>query len=218
MWCENIENNMTDISRSASVAANADKKQTSDRIKRRYAAERRFKAYGVIAIVLAMSALIWLLASITLTGYQAFVQTYIKLDIHFDARAIDPQGAREPETLARANYAALYKQAIRSQFPEVKKRLDKRDLTRLPPECLACRIRRGRPVHQRRLRPGVSGSGPTVQGQGDRLVRQAGRGRCTGTKIQLPVLYVRHIARTRTGGHMGGHRRIILDDVGDAVA
>jgi len=131
MWCENIENNMTDISRSASVAANADKKQTSDRIKRRYAAERRFKAYGVIAIVLAMSALIWLLASITFTGYQAFVQTYIKLDIHFDARAIDPQGTREPETLARANYAALYKQAIRDQFPEVKKRRDKRDLTRL---------------------------------------------------------------------------------------
>ena len=107
---------MTDISRSASIADTNEsaKKQASDRIKRRYAAERRFKAYGVIAIVLAMSALVWLLASIAFTGYQAFVQTYVKLDIQFETQTIDPQGTRNPKTLARANYAALYKGAILS--------------------------------------------------------------------------------------------------------
>lgn len=124
---------MSDISGSASIADTNEsaKKQASDQIKRRYAAERRFKAYGVIAIVLAMSALVWLLASITFTGYQAFVQTYVKLDIQFETQTIDPQGTQNPQTLARANYAALYKGAIRDRFPEVKKRRDKRSLTRM---------------------------------------------------------------------------------------
>jgi len=133
MSCGSIENNMSDISGSASIADTNEsaKKQASDQIKRRYAAERRFKAYGVIAIVLAMSALVWLLASITFTGYQAFVQTYVKLDIQFETQTIDPQGTRNPQTLARANYAALYKGAIRDRFPEVKKRRDKRSLTRM---------------------------------------------------------------------------------------
>jgi len=133
MSCGSIENNMSDISGSASIADTNEsaKKQASDRIKRRYAAEHRFKAYGVIAIVLAMSALVWLLASITFTGYQAFVQTYVKLDIQFETETIDPQGTRNPQTLARANYAALYKGAIRDRFPEVKKRRDKRSLTRM---------------------------------------------------------------------------------------
>ncbi|MGB0632537.1 MAG: DUF3333 domain-containing protein, partial [Alphaproteobacteria bacterium] len=94
---------MTDISRSASVSENNNDRQSraADRIRRRYAAERRFRAYGIIAIVLAMSALVWLLASITYSGYQAFVQTYIQLEVHFDAGTIDPEGTRKTETFAR---------------------------------------------------------------------------------------------------------------------
>jgi len=125
---------MTDISKSASLPKNgkADMKNNTDaRIKRRYAAEQRFRLYGVIAIVLAMSALFWLLASITTTGYQAFVQTYIKVSIHFDPQVIDPKGTRDAQTLRRADYAALYKNGIRARFAEVKDRRDRRTLTRL---------------------------------------------------------------------------------------
>lgn len=125
---------MTDISKSASLSNTGKagmKNSTDARIKRRYAAERRFRLYGVLAIVLAMSALFWLLASITATGYQAFVQTYIKVDIHFDAQIIDPKGTRAEETLKRADYAALYKQAMRARFADVRNRRDRRDLTRL---------------------------------------------------------------------------------------
>ena len=125
---------MTDISKSASLPKNgkADMKNNTDaRLKSRYAAEQRFRLYGVIAIVLAMSALFWLLASITTTGYKAFVQTYIKVSIHFDPQVIDPKGTRDAQTLRRADYATLYKNGIRARFAELKDRRDRRTPTSL---------------------------------------------------------------------------------------
>ena len=98
------------------------------RLRRRYAAERRFKAYGAAAVGIALIALVWLLASIVGQGYQAFVHTHIKLDVFFDARHLAPSGEATPETLARGNYGALYKAALRDRFGEVKKRRDRRAL------------------------------------------------------------------------------------------
>ncbi len=125
---------MTDISRSAVLSTDGKTvkgRNTDARMRRRYAAEKRFRLYGLVAISLAMAALFWLLASITASGYQAFVQTYIQLEISFDASAIDPKGTRDRQTLRRADYAGLYKSAIREAFPEVHNRRDRRDLTRL---------------------------------------------------------------------------------------
>jgi phosphate transport system permease protein len=134
MLSANTVNNMTDISKSASIVDTRKtemQNNTDARIKRRYAAEKRFRLYGIIAIVLAMSALFWLLASITSTGYQAFTQTYIKINVYFDPQIIDPKGTRDANTLRRADYAALYKKGIRARFADVKNRRDRRALTRL---------------------------------------------------------------------------------------
>ena len=125
---------MTDISRSDSVAkrtATASEAQISARVKKRYAAERRFKMYGIMAIAVALGALLWLLVSIVSQGYTAFVQTKIELEIYFDPQIIDPSGTRDASTLEKANYAALYRNAIRGQFAEVTGRRDRRALTRL---------------------------------------------------------------------------------------
>ena len=125
---------MTDISRSGSVKERDDmatETQISARLKKRYAAERRFKSYGILAITLALGALLWLMISIVSQGYTAFVQTKVELEIYFDPQIIDPGGTRDATTLERANYAALYRNAIRGQFPEVTNRRDRRALTRL---------------------------------------------------------------------------------------
>ena len=100
-------------------------------IKKRYASERRFKFYGMLAISLALGALAWLVISITSQGYTAFVQTKIELEIYFDPQLIDPSGTRDAATLGKANYAALYRNAIRDRFPDVTSRRDRRDLARL---------------------------------------------------------------------------------------
>ncbi|MCB1737238.1 MAG: DUF3333 domain-containing protein, partial [Gammaproteobacteria bacterium] len=51
---------------------------------RRYAAERRFRMYGVVAILLSLLFLGLLFTSIIGNGYTAFQQTYVNLDVTFD--------------------------------------------------------------------------------------------------------------------------------------
>jgi phosphate transport system permease protein len=102
--------------------------QSAARVRRRYAAERRFRFYGILAISMAMGMLALLLFSIVAKGYSAFAQTEIALDIHFDAAVIDPQGTRDPAALAAADYAKLVRDALYAQFPEVASRGDKRAL------------------------------------------------------------------------------------------
>jgi phosphate transport system permease protein len=101
------------------------------RLRRRYAAERRFRLYGLGAIGLAVLMLGILLVSIISKGYGAFVQTQISLDIKFDPAVIDPAGTHDPATLANADYAMLVKGALQARFPEASSRQDKRALNEL---------------------------------------------------------------------------------------
>src|SRR5215510_2393209 len=88
---------------------------SASRVRRRYAAERRFRLYGLLAILLAVLMLALLLFSIVSKGYGAFVQTEVFLDINFDPTVIDPQGTRDPAALASADYAKLIKEALYAQ-------------------------------------------------------------------------------------------------------
>ena len=101
------------------------------RLRRRHAAERRFHAFGVLAIVLALSVLAALLVSIAHRGLSAFQQTTISLPVTFDAAVIDPDGAGAPEVLRKADYASLVRRALRERFPEVQGRRERRELGRL---------------------------------------------------------------------------------------
>ncbi len=100
----------------------------AQRLKRRHAAERRFKIYGVLAISVALIALIALLINIVGKGYSAFVQNQIELEIHFDPETIDPSGSRDPAVLSGANYTALIRQSLQAEFPDVTGRREKRSL------------------------------------------------------------------------------------------
>ncbi|MEX2450979.1 MAG: phosphate ABC transporter permease PstA [Rhodospirillales bacterium] len=97
-------------------------------LKKRYAAEKRFKAYGVSALLFAFLMLLILFSTIIGNGYSAFVQTALRLDVTLDAATLDPEGTRKPETLGRADYGGLIKKTLRDMFPEVTSRQDKRKL------------------------------------------------------------------------------------------
>jgi phosphate transport system permease protein len=105
-----------------------DSADISRSIKKRYAAERRFKTYGLTAIMLALAALVMLGYSIISKGYSAFVQTYVQIEVTFDPAVIDPEGNRDPAVIGRANYDGLIKEALRARFPEVTSRQEKRKL------------------------------------------------------------------------------------------
>lgn len=93
---------------------------------RRYRKEARLKALGIGAVTLALGLLALLLFTVLRQGLPAFQTTYLKLDVTFDAAEIDPQGTRDPQTVARANYAALVNDALGGLFPEATSRQDRR--------------------------------------------------------------------------------------------
>ncbi|MBX2831927.1 MAG: phosphate ABC transporter permease PstA [Rhodospirillales bacterium] len=97
-------------------------------IKKRYAAERRFKMYGLSAIGIALLVLCVLAGSIGSKGYTAFFQTFVQLEIHFDPAVIDPDGTGDPAVIGRANFDGLVKRALQEKFPDVTARRDKRNL------------------------------------------------------------------------------------------
>jgi len=89
---------------------------------KRYRAERRFRFYGLSAIVASLLFLLLLFISIGANGYSALQQTFIKLNVFFDPDVLGQ------ESLANANYQGLVKKSLRSMFPDVDGRRDKRKL------------------------------------------------------------------------------------------
>ena len=112
---------------SQNIPASAPKKErTLDIVNRglskRYRAERRFRLYGLLAIIASMVFLSLLFISIAGNGYTAFQQTFIELDVSFDPEVLDKQA------LATADYQGLVKQSLGEMFPDVSGRSDKRML------------------------------------------------------------------------------------------
>lgn len=91
-------------------------------LNKRYRAEKRFQRFGIAAICSALLFLAILFISIFSKGYTAFLQTYIQLDIVFSEEVF------ENENLATANFPKLVKDSIRSLFPEVTSRRERKEL------------------------------------------------------------------------------------------
>ena len=100
-------------------------------IRRRYWAERRFRAYGLSAVVAGMAFLVYLFFVIFSNGIGAFRQTQILLDVYYDPAIIDPLGTRKVEDLQAADYQAVIRAAMKARFPDVEGRAATRELTRL---------------------------------------------------------------------------------------
>lgn len=83
-------------------------------LKRRHAAERRFRLYGVIAVTFGLAFLCILLFSIFSKGYTAFLQTSLDIPVTFAADIIDKDNKRatDPNVLVTANYPVLARNAL----------------------------------------------------------------------------------------------------------
>ena len=102
------------------------------RVRRRYAAEARFRAYGLTAIMVALGVLAFLFYSIISQGWTAFLQTEYRVAVEFDAAMIDPDGKRDQSVLFGAEYSALARRAVQKALGiETRDRLARRDLNQL---------------------------------------------------------------------------------------
>ena len=98
------------------------------RIQKRYAAEARFKFYGLAAISVAILFLAILLTTIVSKGYSAFFNTVVSIEVFLDPTVIDPDGKKDVETLAQADYRGVVRTSIRKLFPEGTTRSQEREI------------------------------------------------------------------------------------------
>lgn len=85
------------------------------RVRRRYAANRRLQAYGIIAIALAVGLLGVLVASLVSTGAPAFLQSKVQLPITVNPADVD---ADDP---AKGKYRSLVREALNKAVPDIPK-------------------------------------------------------------------------------------------------
>ena len=115
--------------------AAAGQQRTIDKVRatiaRRYRAEKRFRLYGLVSIVLGLSFVSLLFTDIISKGYTAFIQSYVKLEVTLDPEALGLGDARDLRSLSVANYPAAVRNALYELFPEVSGRRDRRSLSGL---------------------------------------------------------------------------------------
>jgi len=97
----------------------------NDSLIKRQKSEKNFKLFGLIGIICAISFLIIILTSIIIEGKKAFISTYIKLDVFFDSKIIDPDNTKEDSVIKSANFNEIITKSILENFPEVTDRKEK---------------------------------------------------------------------------------------------
>ena len=88
---------MTDTSKTFGVPVRGNSLLSQDdHTLRRNRAEKRFQAYGLAAISVAIMLLAILLVSIFSNGLSAFRQTYVSFALELPAEKLDKEGNRNP--------------------------------------------------------------------------------------------------------------------------
>ncbi len=103
----------------------SDPEYRAARLKKRYQAEKRFRAYGLAAIATAAAILFFLMGSIIYSSIPAFTHHHVRIDIDIST---DYVSADAPE---QGNYLGMVRAALRGHFPEVTGRRDKRSLYKI---------------------------------------------------------------------------------------
>jgi phosphate transport system permease protein len=105
----------------ASAAAKA-------RVRRRYRAERRFRAYGVAALIVTAVFVVVLIADIFSKGLPAFTQYSLNLEVAVPADAF---GQRTTADIRGADYFPITRDALKVAIPGIESRGAERALTRV---------------------------------------------------------------------------------------
>ncbi|MBT8418413.1 MAG: phosphate ABC transporter permease PstA [Silicimonas sp.] len=106
---------MTDIT--PEQAGSGRSRSTADLVRQSLARRNRkqkiLQGFGIAAILFALSMLVILVGSLIRTGYPAFTQTHVELEVF-----VDPDGVNT-ERLSRGNYDDMLAASLGSYFPDV---------------------------------------------------------------------------------------------------
>lgn len=98
---------------------------------KRYRAEKRFRLYGIAAILFGLASLAVLFTDIIGKGHSAFLQTRIQLTVHLDPETLEIDDASNPGQVRGAYYEGVVREALAERFPEVSGRSEQRSLNAL---------------------------------------------------------------------------------------
>jgi len=88
-------------------------------------AEIRFQSLGIISILVSLGFLAWLLITIFAGSLGAAKHVEINIPVNLSADKVDPNNIRD------ASFGSIIKSGLRSRFPDVKNRKDKKKLYNL---------------------------------------------------------------------------------------
>jgi len=92
---------------------------------KRSSAELRFQSLGIISILVSLGFLAWLLITIFAGSLGAAKHVEINIPVNLSADKVDPNNIRD------ASFGSIIKSGLRSRFPDVKNRKDKKKLYNL---------------------------------------------------------------------------------------
>ncbi len=108
---------------------------TTERIRKtlakRYRAEKRFRLYGIVAILFGLLCVTTLFVDIIGKGHGAFRQTYVQISVDYEADILGIGDIDDAQQLALANFSGVVKKSLRTRFTDVSGRKEKRQLYRL---------------------------------------------------------------------------------------
>ena len=167
------------------------------RLRRRYAAETRFRMYGLVALAVTTIFLVVLIADIVRKGLPAFTQYSLLLDVAVPEDLVDPQKRNDPVAIRSADYFPVTRDALLAAVPGLESRAAEKTLTRLLSSGAADRL-----MHMIVAQPDLIGSTVKVplllsanadlyfKGVGTAITSRPGRGIATpsGTNGEITVL------------------------------
>ncbi len=115
-----------------------------ERTRKRNAAERRFRYYGIAAIATGLFFLVWLLIAIVSNGLPAFTQTFVNLDVTLTEEKLDKNGNRNIDDIKKVStfgYKPLIKDALIEVTSDIETEVAEKDLDKILSASAAAQIR-----------------------------------------------------------------------------
>jgi phosphate transport system permease protein len=97
-------------------------------LRKRYAAERRFQALGIGAILFAALFILLLVGDVVRKGYTAFIEHYATVEMTVTQEQIGAGGKTDADALRQADWSAVVREGLRPIFPEVTTRAQRSKL------------------------------------------------------------------------------------------
>ncbi|WP_432697070.1 phosphate ABC transporter permease PstA [Marinobacterium sp. YM272] len=87
-------------------------------LKKRYRKEKRFRAYGILAIAIALSALVVLFSDIIGKGYSGFMKTSLNLEVELNQEMMFLDDATDAKQMRMADFVEPLVQALMKEIPD----------------------------------------------------------------------------------------------------